>query len=43
MQGASLWGALFLLSAALHSAESAITKLSHWKVRGAIVGAGINN
>jgi hypothetical protein len=28
-----MWGALFLLSASLHSAESAITKLSTWKVQ----------
>jgi hypothetical protein len=33
-QGVALWGALFALSATLHSAESAITKLSHWKVGG---------
>lgn len=32
LQGASLWGTLFVLSAALHSAESAMTKLSPWKV-----------
>jgi len=28
-----LWGSLFLLSAGLHSAESAITKISPWKVQ----------
>jgi hypothetical protein len=33
VQGIFLWCALFLLSAGLHSAESAITKLSPWKVR----------
>ena len=33
IQGVSVWGALFFLSAALHSAESAITKLSPWKVQ----------
>lgn len=31
-QGLLLWASLFLLSAALHSAESAITKISPWKV-----------
>ena len=33
MQGMFLWGSLFLLSAGLHSAESAITKISPWKVQ----------
>ena len=33
IQGVSIWGALFLLSASLHSAESAITKISPWKVQ----------
>ena len=33
IQGVSLWGSLFFLSAALHSAESAITKISPWKVQ----------
>lgn len=32
-QGACIWGCLFILSATLHSAESAITKISPWKVR----------
>ena len=32
LQGVSLWGTLFVISAALHSAESAMTKLSPWKV-----------
>ena len=32
-QGACIWGCLFVLSATLHSAESAITKISPWKVR----------
>ena len=32
-QGASLWLVLFSLSAILHGAESAITKISPWKVR----------
>lgn len=32
-QGAGLWLFLFLLSAAMHSAESAITKISPWKVQ----------
>jgi hypothetical protein len=31
-QGACIWGCLFILSATLHSAESAITKISPWKV-----------
>jgi hypothetical protein len=31
-QGVIIWACLFLLSAALHSAESAITKISPWKV-----------
>lgn len=31
-QGACIWGCLFVLSATLHSAESAITKISPWKV-----------
>ena len=33
VQGMILWGSLFLLSAGLHSAESAITKISPWKVQ----------
>jgi CBS domain containing-hemolysin-like protein len=33
VQGMVLWGSLFLLSAGLHSAESAITKISPWKVQ----------
>ena len=32
IRGAITWLMLFILSAALHSAESAITKLSPWKV-----------
>lgn len=32
-QGMILWAALFMLSAALHSAESAITKISPWKIQ----------
>jgi hypothetical protein len=32
-QGLLLWAGLFLLSATLHSAESAITKLSTWKIK----------
>ena len=32
-QGACIWGCLFILSATLHSAESAITKISPWKVQ----------
>lgn len=31
-QGACIWVCLFVLSATLHSAESAITKISPWKV-----------
>eukprot|EP01039_Chlorochromonas_danica_P004672 gene4672-5119_t len=31
-RGLALWALLFLLSAVLHSAESAITKISPWKV-----------
>ncbi len=33
IQGFSIWGVLFVLSATLHSAESAITKISPWKVQ----------
>lgn len=33
VQGMILWGTLFILSAGLHSAESAITKISPWKVQ----------
>ena len=33
IQGAILWCTLFLFSATLHSAESAITKISSWKVQ----------
>ena len=33
LQGAILWCTLFLFSATLHSAESAITKISSWKVQ----------
>ena len=33
IQGMVLWAALFLLSAGLHSAESAITKISPWKIQ----------
>ena len=33
LQGALLWCTLFLFSATLHSAESAITKISSWKVQ----------
>ena len=33
IQGFSIWGILFILSATLHSAESAITKISPWKVQ----------
>ena len=32
-QGAMVWLALFTLSAGMHSAESAITKISPWKVK----------
>lgn len=32
-QGAGIWLFLFLLSAGMHSAESAITKISPWKVQ----------
>ena len=33
LQGVLLWLSLFTLSAAMHSAESAITKISPWKVQ----------
>jgi len=33
LQGSAIWLFLFLLSAAMHSAESAITKISPWKVQ----------
>lgn len=33
LQGLAIWGGLFTLSAILHSAESAITKLSTWKIQ----------
>ena len=33
IQGMLLWASLFLLSAGLHSAESAITKISPWKIQ----------
>ena len=33
VQGMLMWGSLFLISAGLHSAESAITKISPWKVQ----------